>query len=88
VVKDLLLDPRDIPIHFNWNDEGLRKFIHILKSTSRKFSIFMISDLQVMEILEEMKGLSEFRVFGSDEFQAQLLEGLIISISEKGGEVW
>ena len=45
----------------------------------------MTSDLEVMEILEKMKGLSEFRVFGDNDFEAEFLEELIIR-GEGGGE--
>jgi len=86
VVEDLLVDPEGDQNNFNGEDETLRTFINESKSTLRKLSISMISDLEFMEIIEVMKGLSEFRVFGSDDFEAEFLEELIVG-GEKGGDI-
>lgn len=54
------------------------EFIDASKSTLRKFSISMISELDVIVIFEGMKGLREFRVVADDGSGSDALEAMIV----------
>jgi len=75
-LEDLLFDFDGMT--FESRNECLLEFIHASKSTLRKFSISMISDDDLMEILEGMDRVNELRVIGSEQFREDAMKALVV----------
>jgi hypothetical protein len=75
-IEDLLLDFDGM--EFESQDECLLEFIHASKSTLQKFSISMVSDNDLMEILEGMNRVNELRVIGNEGFRGDFLKALVV----------
>lgn len=76
VLEDLLFDFDGM--EFESRDECLMEFIHASKLTLRKFCISMISDDDLMDILEEMDRVNELRVIGNEDFRGDVLKALVV----------
>jgi len=49
------------------------EFVNALKSTLRKFPIYITLELDVMVMLEGIKGLRQFRVVGNGDFGSEVM---------------
>jgi len=76
VLEDLLLsfDGSD----FDQQDDCLGRFINASKPTLRKFSVSMVSDYNLVEMLKGMNRVNELRLIGNDEFDGDILKALVI----------
>ena len=76
ILDDLLLsfDGSD----FDQQGDCLVKFINASKPTLRKFSVSMVSDYDLIEMLKGMNRINELRLIGNDGFDGDTLKALVI----------